>query len=463
MKVFGRIIVKLMVVLLIAAAAAAGAVGWRTYQRSDPGYIMDQYLTCLIDNDSRKAYGLLDQSGEAVMTQAQYEEALTGKRYSLSSEFTVSELQKRTDNDGNEYVDFHAEFKSASGETQLEDDFVVKKQEGASFGMFDRWKVMSGHCMVKDLRITVPAGSQVYLDNEPLDPLWIVRDDIPLSRDCYRIPSLAPGRKSLVIRHSELEAVNTTIDTNNGDQDYCAQMTMKRAAQEECESLAVSALKQFYAAAVKEKTDALEDVFKACLDQAKQSAQRQGRQFHRENSVFQGVGISEFVPQYGDLVYAEGEDSALTVEVTLKYHYAIREDVTEDTGEVYDDGTPIQETVRNTDSGDSTARFVMAYRDGAWSVETAEIPLIPTSEAENGTSGSDTENGISGEGTENGTSADGTENGTSGGDAENGTSGDGTENGTSGEGTENGETSGDIDNGDSQNDAEEGDSQNDEI
>ena len=138
MKVFWRVLLKLFILLLVAAAAAAGAIGWHAYQQSTPGYIIDQYLACLIDNDDEKAFELLDQSEETAMTQEEYAEALKGKRYSLSSGYTVSELQQRVDNNGNEYADFHAEFKNAEDEVQFEDDFVVKKQADTAFGIFDR-------------------------------------------------------------------------------------------------------------------------------------------------------------------------------------------------------------------------------------------------------------------------------------------------------------------------------------
>ncbi len=409
MKVFWRVLLKLFILLLVAAAAAAGAIGWHAYQQSTPGYIIDQYLACLIDNDDEKAFELLDQSEETAMTQEEYAEALKGKRYSLSSGYTVSELQQRVDNNGNEYADFHAEFKNAEDEVQFEDDFVVKKQADTAFGIFDRWKVLSGHCMVKNLKITVPTGSQVYLDNAPLDPAWIVRDGVPYSMDCYQIPALVPGRKSLVIRHSELEALNTTLDTNDGDQDYVSQMTLKRAAGEECMTIGISALKQFYAVSVNDKTADLEELFKACLEEVSQAVKDQKNAFEEDNSVFQGLGVSEFAPQYGAPAFAEGEDKVITVEMTLGYHYVMRKDVTSDTGDVYDDGTPIQQTERVTESGDASAKFVMAYQDGAWIISHAEIPVIPAEGTQSPAQGE----------TQSGGAADGEQSGT-----EDGTSGD---------------------------------------
>ncbi len=391
MKAFLRIMLKVFLLLLIIAAAAGGAVGWRTYQRSEPGYIMGQYLTLLLDNETEKAYELLDQSEGTVMSAAEYAEALSGKQYSLNASYTSDELEKRVDNDGNAYADFHVEFKDAEGNVQLTEEFTTKKQPKAAFGIFDQWKVLSEHCMVKNLEITVPTGAQVYLDSQPADTAWIARDGIPYSLDCYRIPSLLPGKKNLVIRHPAFESINTTLDTNAGSQDYSSQMVLKKSAQSECMELGISAIKQLYAAAVKEKTKDL-DLFAACQEQAEQFVKDQGSEFHKENHTFQSTAVSKFVTTYGAPVFTEGEDGTITVQLTLGYHYLVSEDVTtavndaqedstaEEADETQEDSTVEQETERTQSSGDNTATFVMAYRQGAWSIASADVPVIKGNE-----------------------------------------------------------------------------------
>lgn len=378
MKAFTRVLLKLFLLLLVIAVAAGGAVGWRTYQRSAPDYTMDRYLSLLINGDDKKAYELLDQSEEELITAEEFSEALQGKQYGLIASYTAQELGDRTDNNGSEYVDFRVEFKDAEGTVQSEENFTLKKQAKAALGFFDQWKVLSGHCMVKDLEITVPTGSEVYLDAQLMDAGWITRDDVPSSLDCYRIPSILPGKQSLVIRHPILESINTTLDTNAGNQDYSAQMTLKKSAQNECLELGISALKELYAGAVKQDAGGL-TLFGACAKKAKKFVRNQGKAFHKENSAFQSVAVSKFAPEYGTPVFAEGGDSAITVEVKLGYHYLLREDVTADTEETQEDGTPVQETKRDSSAGDSAATFSMIYQNGAWSIASIEVPLISES------------------------------------------------------------------------------------
>lgn len=377
MKVFRRVLVKVIILLLIVAAAGGGAAGWQAYRQSTPEYAVDKYLTYLIDNNAQKAYALLDQSEDGEITAAEYEEVLSAKKYSLYAKYQADEVEKRRDNEGNEYTDYHVKFLNAADEVQFEDDFVVKKQAEAAFGVFDKWKVLSGHCMVKNFQLTVPTGSEVYLNNEPADTSWIVRDDAARSFDCYQIPSLIPGKISLVVRHPALESVNTTLDALDGNADYTDKMALKKAAQDECLEIGVKALKQLYSSSAKEKTDDLDELFGGCLDAAEKFVKEQGSEFNKEASAFKNAAISDFAVQFGDLVFTEEENGAIKTEMTLSYHYVVREDVTADTDEIDEDGNPIQQTTTDSRSGDNTSKFEMAFYDGAWHIGAMEVPVIP--------------------------------------------------------------------------------------
>lgn len=377
MKVFKRVLIKMLVMLFVIALSGGGAACWQAYRQSTSQYAMDKYLSCLIDNKSDKAYALMDQSEDLDITETEYKKTLEEKKYSLYSAYNLYELEKRRDNDGQEYVDYRIEFLDAADTVQAEEDFTVKKQKKAAFGIFDNWKVLSGHCMVKNFVLTVPSGSEVYLSNTPADTQWITRDGILTSYDCYQIPSLLPGNVSLVVRHPILEAVNTTLDAMSGSADYTEKMKLKTSAKDELKELAVKALKQVYTSAATEKTDGLEELFADCQADAEKLVKKQAAQFHREGAVFKSVAVSEFETKYGELTYTNEENGAVTTELEFSYHYDIREDVTEDTGEYYEDGTSVQETETKITSGDSAAKFVMAYYEEAWHIEAAEISVIP--------------------------------------------------------------------------------------
>lgn len=380
MKAWKRVLVKVLVLLLIVLVFGGGAACLRAYQQSTPDYAVEQYLDRLIGNEADKAYTLLDQSQDTPITSEEYAAALEARKYSLYSEYELEKGENRRDSDGNEYVDYHAVYLNADKETQYEEDLTVRKQADAAFGVFDRWRVLSGHCMVQNFRITVPAGSELYLDNELADAAWITAEDTAASYDCYEVPSLLPGEISVVVRHPALESVNTTLDTTGDSADYTSQMTMKTAAQDTCKEMAVNALKQLYAGAAKESSDGLETLFAGCLETAEDFVGSQGAQLHQEGSVFRNAAISDFAAQFGDLQFTEGADGAITTEMTFSYHYVVRQDVTTDTEEVQEDGTPVQQTETTSQSGDNTATFVMAFADGAWSISSFEIPEIPENE-----------------------------------------------------------------------------------
>ncbi len=376
MKVFKRVFVKLIILLVVIALGGGSAASYQAYRQSTAGYAIDHYLSLLIDNSVDKAFVCLDQSEEQPMSQTEYGEALEAKKYSLYASYTVTEKEKSRDNDGNEYVDYEVEFLDAAGEKQMEEEFTVKKQSQQVLGMFDRWKVLSSHCMVKNFLLTVPAGSEVYLNAEKADTSWITSDGGKASYDCYQIPSLLPGKISLTVRHPALESVNATLDATDGSADYTDKMPLKESAKDECVEMGVNLLKEVYSSAVKNETDKLK-LLKECEDTGKRLIQSQSREFDQEDRVFKNVAVSSFAATFGDLELTDEENGAITTEMTFSYHYVVRRDVTVDTEELQEDGTPVQQTETREEVGDSTAKMTMAYYDNAWHVTALEMDVIP--------------------------------------------------------------------------------------
>jgi hypothetical protein len=377
MKVWKRVLIKLFVFLLAVVAAAAGAICRRGYQQSTPQYTIERYLSLLIDGDTDRSYALLDQSeNSATLTEAEYSSALSGKKYSLYASWHLTELEQRRDSDGNEYMDYEVKFLNAGDEVQAEEQFTVKKQSDLMFGVFDQWKVLADHCMADDFTITVPAGSEVYLDGQSADVSWLVSEGHAASEDVYRVSGLLPGNISLVIRHPALESVNTTIDPSDGDVDYTGKMQLKEAAQDACLEMGVLALRQLYSAAVTEKTSSLDELVEDCKKEAEQFVKEQGKDFNKESAVFKNASVYDFAVRYGDVTYTEEDTGAITVEMTLSYHYVVKEDVTAETGETLEDGTAQEQTSTESRSGDNTTKFTMSFYDGAWHIASMEVPVI---------------------------------------------------------------------------------------
>lgn len=377
MKVFKRVLIKILILLVVIAAAGGGAASWQASRQSTAEYAMQHYLSMLIDNSVDKAYTYLDQSETQQLSLEQYTGALEAKKYSLYASCEMTEAEKRRDNNGNEYVDYDVKFKDAAGEVQQEERFTVKKQSEQVLGVFDRWKVLAEHCMVKDFVLTVPAGSTVYLDAEPADTSWIVRDGVQASFDSYHIPTLIPGKISLVVRHPALESVNATLDALSGSADYTAKMPLKETAKQECTELGVKLLKAVYASAAKEQLDDPDELLKACQESAEELIKKQGDKFHTEDASFRNVAVSNFAPQFGDLVFTEEENGAISLEMTLAYHYVVRQDQLIDTEELQEDGTPVQMTELVEHGGDATAKLTMSFYDAAWHVTAMELQVIP--------------------------------------------------------------------------------------
>ena len=60
MKVFKRVLIKLLLLLLVIGISGGGAACYQASRQSTADYAMDHYLALLIDNSVDKAYSSLD-------------------------------------------------------------------------------------------------------------------------------------------------------------------------------------------------------------------------------------------------------------------------------------------------------------------------------------------------------------------------------------------------------------------
>lgn len=373
MKVFTRVLVKVLIILLIAAAAAGTAAAYQGQRQSTAAYTMDRYLTLLLENNGSRAFSLVDKSDDVILSGDEFEEAVAGKQYSLYSSFDAEEIEKRRDSNGNEYTDFRVKFYDAAEEMKAEETFSLKKQSGRRLGLFDVWKVLGDHCLVQNFKITVPAGSTVYLDAKKADAAWMTREENSPA-EVYVIPRLLPGDVSLTIRHPVLESVNTTFDSTEGALDYSTSMELKESARGECKEIGVAALKNLLSSSAKGQVSALNDSLKD-LKGAKNFVRKEGSALHSDGSAFVSMAASAFVAEFNDPEYSD-EDGNIRLEMKFSYHYRIKKDVTSQSDvQTAEDGTPVEVVETVADSGNSTGTFTMSYTGGAWKILDMNLPV----------------------------------------------------------------------------------------
>lgn len=373
MKVVKRIIIKLLILLIVIVIGGGCAAAYQGYRQSTSDYAIERYLSLLTDSNSEKAYSLLDQSENVDLTKSEFTEAVTGKKYGLYASFKAEAQEKRRDDDGNEYVDYHVSFMNAADEVQAEEDFTLKKQSEQRFGMFDVWKVLGDHCMIQNFQISVPVGSTIYLDAEEADASWMTRTENSPVMVCT-VPQLLPGEMRLTVRHPILESVNTTVDTTGEAVDYSSKMALKDSGKDECKEIGVAVLKNLLTAAAKEKKTEIDDSLSDCQEAAERFVLQEGKLLHKEGSDFKSIAVSAFATQFGDLVLSE-ENGSIQTEMTFSYHYRVKWDVTTESEDmVQEDGTPEEVVETVDDSGNSTARMTMEYKDGSWKVIGLVIP-----------------------------------------------------------------------------------------
>ncbi|MCD7746244.1 MAG: hypothetical protein LUI13_13365 [Lachnospiraceae bacterium] len=386
MKVFRRILIKIILLALVIAAAGCAACLVHGYPMSQPESALKEYLSLVMAGDTETAYERLDQSEGTELSLDVYELAMLEKKYALYESIQIEEVSSRAGTDGESYADCHVEFLDEDGVAWLEDDFTLKKQEESVLGLMDQWKVLSDHCLITNLQVTVPAGSTLYLDGEEAEASWIVTEEAESSKTTYEIPSLLPGEAAVAVRNPILQSLDTRLDPSDGDVDYSDQMaTLKESAESACEELAVAALKAIYVAAVTGETDELETVFgEECLSDAETIASEQGLEFYQEDEVthaeFESVGIYDYDAVFSNAELTNDENGAISTILTFSYHYNVQNGERVETGEIWADGENAWEWQTVSHTGEATAQFTMSYYEEEWHITSVTLPVIPASE-----------------------------------------------------------------------------------
>ncbi len=386
MKVFRRILIKTIVLALVIAAAGCAAFLVHGYLTSRPESALEEYLSLVMAGDTETAYERLDLSEGTELSLDVYELAMLEKKYALYETVQMEEVSSRAGTGGESYVDYHVEFLDEDGVAWLEDDFTLKKQEESVLGLMEQWKVLSDHCLITYLQVTVPTGSTLYLDGEVADASWIVTEDAGTSRTIYEIPSLLPGDTAVVVRNPILQSLETGLDPSDGDVDYTDQMvTLKGSAESACKELAVAALKAIYVAAVTGETDGLDDVFEeGCLSDAEEIASEQGTEFYLEDEVthaeFESVGIYDYDAVFADAEFTDDENGSISTILTFSYHYNVQNGERVETGEIWADGENAWEWRTVSHTGEAMAQFTMSYYEDAWHITSVTLPVIPETE-----------------------------------------------------------------------------------
>ena len=409
MKVFGRILAKLVILALVITLCAGGAVAWRGYKQATPEYTINRYLTYIIEGNNDRAYPMLDETGGLRLSREAFDQATEAKKYSVCSSFEVrpeGEAQTELASGETEQAQAQADvvkkaddtavftvvFTDASGQNRITEDITLKKMENLKYGLFADWRIDPDHVMVHDYSITVPSGSILTIGSEAASGQWLVENDGDPSSDTYHIPVIMPQTVGITVRHPVLESVNTSVDTTGDPVNFTDRMPMKAEAVDQAKELGVAIIKNLLTASVKEDSTVLNIYVDQCRNEAETFMKDESKVLHADDSRnFLSIAASGFAEQLGDLSYDENGNVQLPM--SLSYQYTIRYEAEVESWLYFnDDGTPQITTETQTETGVSTAEMMLTWMDGGWTLTQLSVPTtgeVPQPAAEPETTAED--------------------------------------------------------------------------
>lgn len=420
MKVWKRLLIKSVIFIIAVAAAGAGGIAWKEIGRDTARYALEQYAQHLIDQEADRAYLYQDTRQKGALTQEEFTSAAEARKYSLYAGYKLEKVQNRTDENGSEYEDYLISYVNSDDEVQAAEEISVRKQEEKKFFVFDQWKVMPDHCLVKDFTLQVPAGAQVRVNGETLDGSLLRETGEQPSVDTYVIPRILPGTVEIAVEHEAFEPLTLSADTMEQAADLCGGMALSDKAKGTCLEAGVAALRELNRQGIVNAWDAAEGsedaggadgpeeedsadsagdghpdgsedeegadetagessaLFADCQEQAEaytQELQRLIEEQAQEGYILESMSVQEYNPRYGEITFTESEGIQASVELAYHYTWTFQQEVLEETGEYDENWEPIMaETTReDVRDGDSTARLVVSYYDEGWHLTDFEI------------------------------------------------------------------------------------------
>lgn len=387
MRVFRRILVKILIFLLVIIGAGWGGIVLKESKRANSQYALEQYAGHLIANEMERAYEYLDLNLEDTLSYSEFEKAAEAKKYGLYAGFHLEKQEARLDEKGNEFQDYKITYVNSDDEVQAEELITAKKQKQKKYYFFDQWKILSDHCMVKDFTFSVPAGAEVILDGKKADSAWLTETVETVSKDVYCVPEILPGKIGIKVSHPVMETLETEIDTTKDSVDLCKEMQLSEAGKASALESSVQALKSFYLAVVKgqesesEEEKALEETFALCIKEVKELADQQREVLSAKadvGKIFKSLAVSEYNPRYGEITFQE--DGAIQLELSMGYHFRGKFEmaVVNETGEYDENGYAITQEIMQelAESADATVKLTMCWSEGVWKITKIDIPML---------------------------------------------------------------------------------------
>jgi len=350
----GIIIAAVVCVLLIAFIATGSIL-------SNPERVVKKFFSSTMAGEWDKAFKYVDLPEGEFITKDLFEKALEDEETSDITNFEVTEEEYSDSDISKTYYITYYEAGSSKSTTYVD---VVKSGKFMLF--WDNYKVSADDLVTKNLRITVNAGSKLYLDDIEVGDKYVEEDtDSNSTTKTYKIDYVFMGDHKVKATHDVYEDVEKERSFTYKSDDTISLMgstQVKDSIVKERQTAAENDMKTIFAAAIANKDfNTIKDL---CVsDSSYQNKIKSAYESFLSKTYNSGYGITKVDYTSISTDASSGtKDSAPYVKVTVKAKVSA------------DYNTKKDGTKNTTDTISST--FTYMYKDGQWKLSAVSLDSI---------------------------------------------------------------------------------------
>ncbi len=360
---------KLIWTIVGAVAILSCLFYWVGKSASDPEKVVTKYIDSISNENYAKAYECMSIEGSEFTTKDMFIKIME-ERTKTSSEkilnYTVREYPSTTPlmktytvsytQPGNSYVDTM--------------DVTLIKQPSKKWLFFDDYRIAESDLIVKDYYVTVPVGTEVYIDEIKVEDKYLVKyedTDYAPTTTSYSIPYIFTGMHKVKVTSpiTEAKEFDKFVEPGTAIDIYSLKLT-EEAKADACKIAEEFTEKVITSGIAKKSFDELSSYFSERADKEDMADTYENltdRGIDEDGTGVKSVTLSNMESRgYED--YEMG--ASYSVSVDYEYTYtSLREDYWDDTIEEYSPSSP--------EEGSATVYFV--YENGKWMITDYYVSL----------------------------------------------------------------------------------------
>jgi len=320
----------LSTIFILAILAALGAGYAIVETESDPKIVAVEYFNGYISGNWDAIYPLVDGSDNSSLGVESFAKVMSDSMNGDINEYELGDPQKYEDG-----VVFNIKYQDMVTEEDKVFELKLKKQKKKLFQLVNKWKVDLSEIEASNLKVMIPEGTQLYINNEKVDnPKTETIDEV--KKMVYYVEDIYLGNHNMIIRSDYTKDIIKEVEVTENYQKFDfsdSELNVNEDIVNELKEFNKETMKQMYTNASNKKSyKAIIDLFpedKTLRKNVKSFYNTMVNQIYREDIATEEYKVDQLVFGDFDIKYANfSMPDTGKIRVDFTYNFEVSRETT---------------------------------------------------------------------------------------------------------------------------------------